>query len=91
MALFLFAIHIEICNNQCGSMQDGLSCLHYKATLESPDIVQLLIDKGAEVDNLADVRILCIKYTQLSSYITLLTSKGNTIDSTDTRLSLWTS
>ena len=42
------------------SLQDGLSCLHYKATLESPDIVQLLVDKGAKVDNLADV---CIGYT----------------------------
>jgi len=36
-------------------LQDGLSCLHLKETLESPDIVQLLIDKGADFDNLTDV------------------------------------
>ena len=36
-------------------LQDGLSCLHMKETLESPDIVQLLIDKGANVDNPTDV------------------------------------
>ena len=37
-------------------LQDGFSCLHLKETLESPDIVQLLIDKGADVDNPTDVR-----------------------------------
>ena len=45
------------CSNQHNSVQEGLSCLHYKATLESPDIVQLLVDRGAKVDNLADVRM----------------------------------
>ena len=39
----------------CSSFQDGLSCLHLKETLESPDIVQLLIDNGAIVDNPTDV------------------------------------
>ena len=37
-------------------LQDGFSCLHLKETLESPDVVQLLIDKGADVDNPTDVR-----------------------------------
>ena len=34
-----------------------------KETLESPDIVQLLIDKGADVDNPTDVRCYCFTLT----------------------------
>lgn len=30
--------------------QDGLCCLHYRQTVECPEIVQLLIEKGASVD-----------------------------------------
>ena len=46
---------ITISKSSVFILQAGLSCLHLKETLESPDIVQLLIDKGADVDNLTDV------------------------------------
>ena len=55
--MFLNLLNVEnlVCQN-LAILQDGLSCLHLKETLESPDIVQLLIDKGANVDNPTDVR-----------------------------------
>lgn len=55
MFLDLLNVVNLVCQN-LAILQDGLSCLHLKETLESPDIVQLLIDKGADVDNPTDVR-----------------------------------